>query len=133
MLINKKKMMENYGSITIDNKNLLEDLLGLENDYESELKRQRQQQKQSINNQQQIQPEFYLNDYGNNYLTQAPQGRNLAYDDSPALKADDDIYRYVHSRISLVDHPVGTDNTNVNDSLENNNNINNEDRNFSNK
>ncbi len=132
--------MDNYGSITIDNKNLLEDLLGLEDDYESELKRQRKQQKQSINNQQQIQPEFYLNDYGNNYLTQAPQAPNLAYEDSPALKADDDIYRYVHSRISMVDHPIGANNSNANDSLENDNNNNNnnnvninEDRTFSNK
>jgi hypothetical protein len=129
--------MENYGSITIDNKNLLEDLLGLEDDFESELKRQRKQQKNSTNNQPQTQSGFYLNDYGNNYLTQAPQGANLAYEDSQALKADDDIYRYVHSRISVIDHPIGTNNSNVNDSLENaaannNNNIN-EDNAFSNK
>jgi len=126
-------MMDNYGSITIDNKNLLEDLLGLEDDYESELKRQRKQQKQSINNQPQIQSGFYLNDFANNYSTQAPQGPNLAYEESPALKADDDIYRYVHSRISMVDHPIGANNSNVNDSPENNNNNIIEDRTFSNK
>ena len=79
--------MDEYGSITIDNKNLLEDLLGLETEYDNpnarlQLYRQNQQNQQ--------------NQYESSYLPKPPppvQGRKFFLESPTFAKGEDDIYR----------------------------------------
>jgi hypothetical protein len=88
--------MDDYGSITIDNKNLLEDLLNLNKD----------QQERRIN-------------YNNfDYLT--PSVGQKVYLESPTFqKEEDDLYRFVNSRI---DQELPSARNNLLDSLDQNEN-----------
>ena len=69
--------MDEFGSITIDNKNLLDDLLGLgeQDDQPSDL--------------------FYSNHYKPNYTDISNvQGRKVFLESPTFTRGEDDIYRY---------------------------------------
>lgn len=98
--------MEEYGSITIDNKNLLEDLLGLESNDNQELALY-----------QPNQSNFLLSNQNNQSNYMPVQGRKIFLESPTFSKKEDDIYRYVHSRISNVDASLTTG-ANFHDSLD---------------
>lgn len=99
--------MDDYGSITIDNKNLLNDLLGLESNDNQELTLYQPNQTQYV--------AFNQNNQSNSMPT---QGRKIFLESPTFSKREDDIYRYVHSRISNVDTSLNAG-PNLQDSLEN--------------
>ncbi|RNA39056.1 hypothetical protein BpHYR1_012752 [Brachionus plicatilis] len=98
--------MEEYGSITIDNKNLLNDLLGLESNDNHELTLYQPNQP------------AYMSSNQNNQSNYIPgQGRKYFLESPTFSKKEDDIYRYVHSRISNVDTSLNAG-PNFHDSLD---------------
>lgn len=98
--------MEEYGSITIDNKNLLDDLLGLESNDNQELTLYQPHQQN-----------FLLPNQNNQSNYFPVQGRKILLESPTFSKKEDDIYRYVHSRISNVDASL-TGGQNFHDSLD---------------
>lgn len=95
--------MADYGAITIDNKNLLNDLLGLEGNENQDLPIYKPRQQTNYNN------------TNNNYLP--VEGRKILLESPTFTKKEDDIYRYVHSRISSIDTSLNAG-PNFHDSLE---------------
>ncbi|CAF1020340.1 unnamed protein product [Brachionus calyciflorus] len=99
--------MTDYGSIAIDNKNLLNDLLGLEINESN----------------QELQPRPLINPYilqnqadpQSNYMP--IKSRKILLESPTFSKKEDDIYRYVHSRISNADISLNNGNE-LKDSLE---------------
>jgi hypothetical protein len=140
--------MNNYGSISVNNTSLLEDLVGLNDDNEFISYLQLQQQvalqrkldefktKSFIDNNT-IQGFPYNNNNNNNIKISnnnnddnnkiTSKGRQVLMESPTFAKFENDIYRYVHSRISIVDNMTDRpdNNTNLNkkeklkDSLEN--------------
>jgi hypothetical protein len=109
--------MDDYGLITIDNRNLLDDLLGLSEQDENPSQLNRQQFDYSRPRQ--------MNNYNNSHSSKLLDSSRKVYLESPTFtKKEDDIYRYVHSRLSSVDQTL-TNNPHqnvTNDSLVDTNN-----------
>lgn len=83
--------MDEYGSITIDNKNLLNDLLGLEHGYDNEHSSLIQQRNiQQLHKQQQ-----------SKYLPAPVQGRKTLLESPTFSKKEDDIYRWAKTSKNL--------------------------------
>ena len=109
MCVKKSQEMDDYGLITIDNRNLLDDLLGLSelDENPSQLNRtqfdySRPKLMTHISN---------LNGNNNNTTNNAKllDSSRKVYLESPTFtRKEDDIYRYVHSRLSSVDQTIGS-------------------------
>lgn len=109
-------MEDEYGSITIDNKNLLNDLLGLEgydNDDGTLSILQRQQMKQNgipyqndnstnSNNNNHSKQSLRVPPYQSNYLPQQALARKFYLESPTFTKGEDDIYRFISIFIEKI-------------------------------
>lgn len=118
--------MNDYGSITIDNKNLLDDLLGLNgNDDDPFGLENTKTYLKPVSSSNAAPASSYLSEKkpaSSTYLGVGPpvKGRKFFLESPTFTKGEDDIYRYVHSRISSVDPPTERqkNSLNLSDSLD---------------